>query len=929
MAEPDLLIEAGFSDAKLAAELRKIQDQFRKAGKDAEKAFKDATGGVADSQALRAHMREFTKLQQAYDPAARAAAKYEGVVRKLDQALKVGAISQDRYAAGVKQAQQEMAQTAGLLQTAERGTRNFAHSAQNVGYQVQDFAVQVSSGTDATRAFAQQFPQLASAFGPVGVGIGTLAAILIPLGAAFLGTGEKAQTLEDQLEALEKTSNAMTAAAQAAATPIEELRSRYGELADEVQRANQAMAQITAETARRDAQAAALRLGGELGDLPNLNAYILPGGGIRPGYEKAYAQGLSQAVAKLNKELGAGEDEAKALMAAINQLGRGTGPDDLLKEVTALQAALAAITPTTNQQQRALQAMADQAQSIADAATAITEAGADAQIAAQDEVIANYDKNTTTLKKLAADRQTVEDAYNAAMAEGHAERAEAARQALIAIDAEVAKVKASIAEMDEAFEFSFARLRRLAGGVLGRIGDTIREGDTAAANKGILELIKRRESGGDYNATLDNGRWTGGARDLVNMTIDEVLALQKSMLTPENIRKYGGKGSSALGAYQIVGTTLGGLKESLGLTGSELYSQQMQDRLAMELLRQRRGQGLKGLRQEWQGLVGVDDATIQAALGQQSIERTDPEVAKRNKKALEDEVRERKRKTEEAKRYGEQLAKNLLTERETAKLEAERNAKVFAIQASDMTDADKASAIAAVNAEMQRQITIMALMEEAKRRGVDLDAQMIGSAMTYREAILALGDAQRDRSIAEQQAAASAKSLEQAQEFAAQQTQALKDGLVNAIIEGENFADVMANVAKAMAKAALQAALFGEGPMASGGGGFLSGLFGGGGFLSSLFKGFGGARALGGPVSAGTPYLVGERGPEIIVPQSAGTVIPNNRLGSNIVKLTVDVRGATGNREVRQMVAEGVAQGMSQVRREVPDIVSEHQKRTG
>jgi hypothetical protein len=40
-----------------------------------------------------------------------------------------------------------------------------------------------------------------------------------------------------------------------------------------------------------------------------------------------------------------------------------------------------------------------------------------------------------------------------------------------------------------------------------------------------------------------------------------------------------------------------------------------------------------------------------------------------------------------------------------------------------------------------------------------------------------------------------------------------------------------------------------------------------------------GARASGGPVSAGAPYLVGERGPELMVPGSNGTVIPNNKLG--------------------------------------------------
>lgn len=44
-------------------------------------------------------------------------------------------------------------------------------------------------------------------------------------------------------------------------------------------------------------------------------------------------------------------------------------------------------------------------------------------------------------------------------------------------------------------------------------------------------------------------------------------------------------------------------------------------------------------------------------------------------------------------------------------------------------------------------------------------------------------------------------------------------------------------------------------------------------------KFFGGARATGGPVDANTAYLVGEQGPEIMVPRSSGTILPNNVLG--------------------------------------------------
>lgn len=40
-----------------------------------------------------------------------------------------------------------------------------------------------------------------------------------------------------------------------------------------------------------------------------------------------------------------------------------------------------------------------------------------------------------------------------------------------------------------------------------------------------------------------------------------------------------------------------------------------------------------------------------------------------------------------------------------------------------------------------------------------------------------------------------------------------------------------------------------------------------------------GQRAVGGPVTGGNAYLVGERGPEIFRPNNSGTIIPNNRIG--------------------------------------------------
>lgn len=38
------------------------------------------------------------------------------------------------------------------------------------------------------------------------------------------------------------------------------------------------------------------------------------------------------------------------------------------------------------------------------------------------------------------------------------------------------------------------------------------------------------------------------------------------------------------------------------------------------------------------------------------------------------------------------------------------------------------------------------------------------------------------------------------------------------------------------------------------------------------------ARAKGGPVTAGKPYLVGEHGPEVVIPRNSGVVVPNERI---------------------------------------------------
>lgn len=68
----------------------------------------------------------------------------------------------------------------------------------------------------------------------------------------------------------------------------------------------------------------------------------------------------------------------------------------------------------------------------------------------------------------------------------------------------------------------------------------------------------------------------------------------------------------------------------------------------------------------------------------------------------------------------------------------------------------------------------------------------------------------------------------------------------------------------------------------SGLGDIFSSFFGGGGGGSPVFgsTAFWGGKADGGNVSSNNSYMVGERGPELFIPNSSGTIIPNHQLGS-------------------------------------------------
>ena len=134
----------------------------------------------------------------------------------------------------------------------------------------------------------------------------------------------------------------------------------------------------------------------------------------------------------------------------------------------------------------------------------------------------------------------------------------------------------------------------------------------------------------------------------------------------------------------------------------------------------------------------------------------------------------------------------------------------------------------------------------------------------------------------------------------------ITDSLTNAIMEGESLIDGLKDTFKKAVAQMISDSLRLQiiQPLLQGifGGNFGPGGYtpGGGGLLGNFFQGIFG-RASGGPIMKGRPYVVGERGPEVIVPDMGGNVVPNNALGGGAVTYNIN---AVDARSFKQLVAE-------------------------
>lgn len=223
----------------------------------------------------------------------------------------------------------------------EQSSRGGASGLQNVGYQVQDFAVQVAGGTDASRALAQQLPQLLSGFGLFGVLLGTATAVLVPLIGYLWDSGAAVDDLDKQMSELEKSTKAYHAAAQNAAIPIDDLTRRFGGQAGAVRDLYDAQLALSRLDLVGKEQALNDSLVSQFSGLSELIAKITEAQNYPLLETSVGAQAeLSANIARLRDEFSMTIDQARVFQAAMDQLDNAKGPVEAAAAMAAVRQAI-------------------------------------------------------------------------------------------------------------------------------------------------------------------------------------------------------------------------------------------------------------------------------------------------------------------------------------------------------------------------------------------------------------------------------------------------------------------------------------------------------------------------------------------------------------------------------------------------------------
>ena len=258
-------------------------------------------------------------------------------------------------------------------------------------------------------------------------------------------------------------------------------------------------------------------------------------------------------------------------------------------------------------------------------------------------------------------------------------------------------------------------------------------------------------------------------------------------------------------------------------------------------------------------------------------------------------------------------AKQLITELEDALEKAQARALTKEFEKTK-------NALIEKNKELEKSLQRVKIESEEEKKKFDLEQRKIELIKKYGEekAKVILQQEEENRKLQEgvdkiKEKQEATKKLKETMAAVGEEIESsIKNNLRDAITGAKSFGEAMTNVLNRIRDKILDAQIdkllgqfgenFGKGKDGGKGlGGFLGGILGG------LF-------ADGGRPPVGKASIVGERGPELFVPSTAGTIIPNNKLGggdsiTNIVNVSVDASGSSveGDDATSQQLGQTIA----------------------
>lgn len=250
------------------------------------------------------------------------------------------------------------------------------------------------------QSLAIQLPDLALAFGPVGIAAGAVAGVLVTMAPSLLGAGNAAKEYKDRLKEASDASKALKDAVTAATIPFADLKKALGDSADEMARLNRNQLEAARGAAAQKLQDVVKGLGLSQGSFertaqgPNQPGMF---DWLTAGRTVVEAQSNYEAtVASLVAKFGLLTPAADKVARALDQVAGAKTPDDAIVAADKLQSVLIEVAGSA---EKAAQRFPDLWSGSADAAK-LAQENVESLKKATEGLIGSFDRGLSRLQQI-------------------------------------------------------------------------------------------------------------------------------------------------------------------------------------------------------------------------------------------------------------------------------------------------------------------------------------------------------------------------------------------------------------------------------------------------------------------------------------------------------------------------------------------------